>query len=391
MPLGRLRLSRAGGSQCAPPHEREASAFKRLPLALHGPAFHVPRMPPAPGSGPATMDDVARASGVAVSTVSRALRNDQRIGESTRLRIKQTADQLGYRPNPMVAALMSQLRAARPPAATCNLAWLDFTPYPDGWSRAYVQRAFYAGAEERAGRARYTLERVQVRAPGMTPARLEHVLQSRGVRGVLLASFEGSKGLSTSIPLPLDAFSFVTVGIRLREPALHFATNDQFASSRLAVQELWRLGYRRIGFVGVPFAETTVNNRFVAGYLATVQLELGGTPLPPLLSTDPADLANWLRQEKPEVVITTHPPLTEHARAAGWRVPEQLGVAQLHVDRHDATASGICQNSELVGAAAIDLLIGQLSSNEHGVPAHATGMIVPGFWMPGKTVRRIGV
>lgn len=336
------------------------------------------------------MDDVARASGVATSTVSRALRNDRRIGESTRERVKLVADRLGYRTNPMVAALMSQLRGVRTPNAVCNLAWLDFTDFPDGWKRALVQRVFYAGASERAGHAGYMLERVQVRAPGMTPKRLTQILLSRGVRGVLFASFEGSRGLSASIPLPLDAFTIVTVGTRFREPALHFATNDQFASSRLAVLELWKLGYRRIGFVSVPFAEWTVNNRFFAGYLATLQLELGGTTLRPLLSIDHGELLRWLESEKPDVILTIHAQLLANLRTSGWAVPERVGVAHLHVTHEDRMTSGICQNSELVGAAAVDLLIGQLSSNELGPPTHAKGVIVPGSWMPGETVRRVG-
>lgn len=347
----------------------------------------VPAMAATPTPTPVTMDAVARKSGVALSTVSRALRNDHRIGEATRDKVKRAAEELGYRRNPMITALMTHVRAARPATATCNLAWLDFTPYPDGWSKAFVQQAFFAGASQRARAANYALERVQLRAPGMTPTRLTHILQSRGVRGLLLASFEGSKGLSSSIPLPLDAFNFVTVGIRFREPALHFATNDQFSSSRLAVLELWKLGYRRIGFVGVPFAETTVNNRFCAGYMVTLQLELGSTPLPPLLSTELPVILDWLREHRAEVIITTYQHLLTDLRASGWRVPEQVGVAHLHVAADDPESTGICQNSELVGGAAIDLLIGQLCSGEEGVPTHAKGIIVPGYWMPGKTVR----
>lgn len=339
--------------------------------------------------GQATMEDVARESGVAISTVSRALRDDHRIGAVTRERIKGVAQRLGYRPNPMVAALMSHVRAAHPPAASCNLAWLDFAADPERWRRQPVQRAFYTGANARASGASYVLERIPTRTPGMTPTRLAQILAYRGVRGVLLPYFDGSRGLATSIPLPLGQFTTVIVGAQFQEPALNFATNDQYASSRLAVLELWKRGYRRIGYVGVPFAETVVNNRFCAGYLATLPLEFGTAPLPPLLSTDPEKLRAWLGAHHPDVVLTTDPSLLETVRGFGWRVPEQLGVAHLHVDADDEAISGVCQNSEAVGAAAVDLLIGQLSSNEHGVPAHAKGVLVPGSWKPGRTVRAV--
>lgn len=344
-------------------------------------------MPSVPALVPATMDDVARTAGVAVSTVSRALRNDGRIGSATRQRVREVAQQLNYRPNPMVAALMSQLRVARPPAATCNLAWLDFSSQAEGWKSASVLRAFYAGAIERARSASYIIERVQTRAPGMTPGRLARILQSRGIRGVLVPPFQGGNGLVFSILLPLDEFAIVTVGTRFRDPSLHFASNDQFASSRLAVLELWKLGYRRIGFISVPFAEAAVNNRFVAGYMATLQLELPSAPLPPLISTDAMELAHWLRAQKPDVVLTTDSELPEKLRAQGWSVPETIGIAHMHVAPEDSVTSGICQNSALVGGAAVDLLIGQLCSNECGIPDHPKGVVVPGSWVPGRTVR----
>src|SRR6185369_346562 len=162
---------------------------------------------------------------------------------------------------------------------------------------------------ERAAAACYTLERMPTRTPGMTPARLAQILASRGVRGVLLPYFEGSGGLASSIPLPLDKFSIVTVGTCFQQPPLHFATNDQYASSRLAVIELWKLGYRRIGYAGAPFAEKVVNNRFCAGYLATLQIDFATTPLPPLLSVDSKEISAWLHAHRPEAVITTGPDL----------------------------------------------------------------------------------
>ena len=52
---------------------------------------------------------------------------------------------------------------------------------------------FFAGASQRAHAANYALERVQLRAPGMTPGRLTQILESRGVQGVLLASSRAAR------------------------------------------------------------------------------------------------------------------------------------------------------------------------------------------------------
>ncbi|HEY0249665.1 MAG TPA: LacI family DNA-binding transcriptional regulator [Gryllotalpicola sp.] len=56
---------------------------------------------------PATLADVARACGVATSTVSRALTNPGRVNPATRERIEKAARELGYVPNSQARALTS--------------------------------------------------------------------------------------------------------------------------------------------------------------------------------------------------------------------------------------------------------------------------------------------
>ncbi|RYD40551.1 MAG: LacI family DNA-binding transcriptional regulator, partial [Verrucomicrobiaceae bacterium] len=54
-----------------------------------------------------TMGVLAKRLGLSESTVSRALKGDTRIGEETRARVAKLAADLGYRPNPMISALMA--------------------------------------------------------------------------------------------------------------------------------------------------------------------------------------------------------------------------------------------------------------------------------------------
>ena len=53
---------------------------------------------------PATIHDVARAAGVSVSTVSKALNGRDGVAAGTAARVAEAAARLGYRPNP--AALL---------------------------------------------------------------------------------------------------------------------------------------------------------------------------------------------------------------------------------------------------------------------------------------------
>ena len=92
---------------------------------------------------PATLQDVAREAGVAVSTVSRALTRPGRVNAVTREHVQEVAQRLGYRPNRIARAVVS--------GRTQMLALLvpDITnPHHFGLIR---------GAEERARAADRTL------------------------------------------------------------------------------------------------------------------------------------------------------------------------------------------------------------------------------------------
>lgn len=57
---------------------------------------------------PATIQDVARAAGVSVGTVSRAMNNYTDVSAKTRERILQAAQRLGYSPNVRARNLSSK-------------------------------------------------------------------------------------------------------------------------------------------------------------------------------------------------------------------------------------------------------------------------------------------
>ena len=56
----------------------------------------------------ATIKDIAKAIGVSVSTVSRALQDKPEISEETKILVRETAAKMKYRPNSMAVALKTQ-------------------------------------------------------------------------------------------------------------------------------------------------------------------------------------------------------------------------------------------------------------------------------------------
>ena len=54
-----------------------------------------------------TLADIAKRADVHVTTVSLAMRNHPRLPEETRKRIQALAEEMGYRPDPMMRALVA--------------------------------------------------------------------------------------------------------------------------------------------------------------------------------------------------------------------------------------------------------------------------------------------
>ncbi len=63
----------------------------------------------------------------------------------------------------------------------------------------------------------------------------------------------------------------------------------------------------------------------------------------------------------------------------------RVGFAHLHLTPDVAEFSGIDQNNERVGEAAVDLVVEQLHGNAFGVPAMPKTGLIEGRWVAGTT------
>lgn len=327
---------------------------------------------------------------VSVSTVSRVLRGDTRISKATTQRVHEAVARTGYKANPLVSALMAQLRSGNPPSAVCNLAWLNLYKIPSAINKDPTYMAFIRGAQARARSLNYSLNIINVaesRRGGMGA-----LLHSRGIQGVLLPYFDEYQGLATNIPIPLEEFTIVGVGMRFENPGLHYSSNDQYTSGCMVAQKLWSLGYRRIGYTGQARTEHIVNRRFSAGYMQTIRHEFGGAVPEPLLVGDNYDgIEAWIERFRLDAIITTSRVLHAILRSKGIRIPGDIGYAHLNIEAVEGASpgeiAGIQQDCVGVGEHAVDLLINLLYRNERGVPQKARGLESRGTWRDGASVK----
>src|SRR5882757_9576940 len=180
----------------------------------------------SPGLHP-TMQQIADAAGVSRMAVSLALRNSPKISAPTTARIRQLADELGYRPNPMVSALMTQLRQARDVKKPSVIAYVTAFPTEGGWRRPGPSVAFHEGARQRAGELGYTLEEWWLRRPGMTERRFCEILNTRDIHGMIVAPLPAGSG---ELEFDWAHFAAASISYSLPAPELNRVSNDHFSA-----------------------------------------------------------------------------------------------------------------------------------------------------------------
>jgi len=337
---------------------------------------------------PVTMQMIADRAGVSRMAVSLALRNSPKISPATRERIRQIAEELGYRPNPLVSALMTQLRDIRRVPRPTTLAYITAHKTADGWRTPGPFVEFFEGARSRAEALGYTLEEWWAARPGMSEQRLSEILYNRNIHGALIAPLPpGGSTLSLDWP----RFASATIAFSLARPALHRASNDQYQSINVALEQLTRLGYKRIGLAITEEQDMRVQRKWSAGYLVYQQVQAPADRVAPLLgdATFPQAFTEWFREHRPDCILSQDPRCIEYLARLGCEVPRDAGFAHLALTDSDEGLAGINQNGRLVGASAIDLVDAQLRRNERGIPESPKTVLIQGRWVDGPTVRDV--
>ena len=353
-----------------------------------------------------SLEHIAKLAGVHKATVSRALRNHPTIPPHTRERIHEIARREGYRPNPLVAMYQAQARSNRPTGMQSSLAWLNDYPNPTCWQEFPWLRGYLRGAQQRCEERGFRLEEIPIgqttNASGAEVVRISEILRQRCIFGVILPlmlhhqflleewsdcviALVGSGNLSGSGPGSAGVSRFYPQGFPI-------ADRDFYFNLRLAFQTVLQRGYSRVGFIYSRYLDRESEGRTQAAFLVE-QAQLPEAQRIPILFLErfkegrPAEFDRWLETHKPDAILSINPVVREWVQDSGRSVPEECGLVNLNVVDDVENWSGICENHDLIGAAAVDLLIGQLSRNEIGIPRQPRKVLIPGVWHEGGTLR----
>ena len=326
-----------------------------------------------------TMKEVAREAGVHQTTVSLALRGHVSIPRATRERIRAVADRMGYKPNPLLSTLMSVRRRGKVSVRGSTLAFLTAYPTCDGWRRSLNYQNLFDAAAARAGELGYRLEAFWLTQPEMSPARMQRILLTRGIRGILVCPLPSS---IQALDFDFREFAAVALGYTLQSRVLDQVAVDYYGVLQMAVARLRERGFFRIGFYTSSQIDQRVNHLSLGAYLAEKKIHGHGL-LEPLVGGDgdSASIAGWMARKKPDAIIAaTQKELDLLNRLAG-RLPKKDRPRLYVVDsRRDSDQPGVVQALDEQARAAVDLVTSRLERAEFGPPSSPRAILVRGSW-----------
>ncbi|MDR6979643.1 LacI family transcriptional regulator [Streptomyces sp. 3330] len=260
---------------------------------------------------PPTIYDVARAAGVAASTVSRAFSRPGRVNAETADRIRTIAAELGYRTNYLARAL--------PTGRTSMLALVT----------SDVTNPFYAeiirGAEAAAAEEDYSILLIDAQEDDRIERRnIERAVPS--VEGIVLASTRMSDSAIRVI-----AKQRPTVVLNRDIADVSSIVTDNPHGARLAVDHLAGLGHRTVAYLAGPESSWVDGMRWrgLREAAATgLRIQRSG-PVPPTVAGGAQAVEEILRGGAGAVVAYNDQVaigLMRGLQAAGVRVPDDISV-----------------------------------------------------------------
>jgi LacI family transcriptional regulator len=334
------------------------------------------------------LQDIAAKAGVSRATVSLALRNHASISPETRARIQQIAERLGYRPNPLVSALMSHQRRGKPQRPThLGLAMVINFSRKQRW-QTFLSEDLLSSASTRAEQLGYHLEEFWLGDADLRPEQLSSILYRRSVPGLIIAPLPEAHG---HIQMEWENFSAVAIGYSLLTPHLHRVTTNRFQAMRLAVKHLRQLGYQRLGLALRLDQDARVDHQWGAAFAWEQQNTVAKARAAPLVVPEQdwneQNFGRWFKANKPDVILGYDPEILEWLKRLKLSVPDDVGFAHLWAPDNSGTFAGIYHNPPAIGVACVDFLVGMIQRNERGLPPSSQTLLLETSWQNGKTIR----
>lgn len=284
---------------------------------------------------------------MAKSTVSLALRGSDRVKPETARRVREVAERLHYRPDPLMSAFSSRRQELRHPQerATVGVLW----------------PARKKGNLD--GHAQTTLVSLGFRMDHFhlseyrSPAHLASVLKARGIPALLVPE----QSTPFELPgFPWEEFVAIQIGVGVTELPIDQVRYNAFDAVRQCWTQVRARGCRRIGGVFFHHGEdlSSIDEKLLAAFrLFQERSDLTARErIPPMVSHVQPGIEcfpEWFRKHRPEVVIGPWPGLYQRHRKLLSQSQKFAGYAAVRTSDSCNGVAGCLVHARYLQLAAI--------------------------------------
>ena len=320
-----------------------------------------------------------------MATVSLALRGRGEVARDRAAHVRAIAEEMGYRPNPLLAALASKRFSNSKDLQGTPIAIFEFPALPGTpASRVSPYRTFLM---EEARKLGYSPSHHLF--PGKeSPATLFHQLYSRSAQGLIVTGSVDMEEFGKAFDW--RPFSVVQCARYRAEYPFHTVRPNIFQSIKQAFTTLRKRGYKRIGFAlgrHEILLEDDEDRHGTAFALEQAYLPKKDR-LPVYLGAieDKKAFLHWFHAHRPDAVVGFRVGQYWYLRDEGIRIPEQVGFASLHLSEKDTEIAGFHQNAEEIARQSIQMLDQFIRNRQRGPATHPMHLLIPSRWQEGRTL-----
>ncbi|QOR64623.1 LacI family DNA-binding transcriptional regulator [Cytobacillus suaedae] len=313
-----------------------------------------------------TIKDIAKAAGVSVTTVSRALNGYSDVNEKTRQKIIEISKELKYSPNTLARSLVMNK------SKTIGLLI-------SGLNRGSIKDNFtfevLVGLNQYVGETDYDLVIFSTTSSKQREKTYSELCRERRVDGVII------QGIRTDDPYLREVVDSdipcVLIDIPIQSDSVGYVTTDNVNGVKKGVQHLIDLGHRNIAMInGHEYA--FVSRQRLEGYYQA--LEGAGIPINPKWVTN-GDFEEKKAEEQALQLLSNYPEITavfcasdlmamgviKATKQLGKKVPDELSIVgydDIILAEHITPAlTTIAQDKVQMGYEAAKLLINMLEND----------------------------
>lgn len=317
-----------------------------------------------------TIKDIAKAAGVSVTTVSRALNGYSDVSEKTRKKIEQVAKDLNYSPNTLARSLVMN----KSKTIGLLISGLNRGSIKDNFTTEVL-----VGLNQYVGETDYDLVIFSTTSSKQREKTYSQLCRERRVDGAIL------QGIRTDDPYLREVVESdipcVLIDIPIQSDTVGYVTTDNIQGAKKGVQHLIELGHRNIAMLnGHEFA--FVSRQRLEGYYQA--LESSGIPINPKWVVN-GDFDEKKAEMQAITLLKHHPEITaifcasdlmamgviKAAKQLNLSVPEDLSIVGyddiILAEYITPALTTIAQDKVQMGYEAAKLLINML---EHDNKPH---------------------